>query len=241
MILDSPNREFYWAVREWSDKTRQALKPLISNPRIMSPQELKRPLGLMRQLMEMEVDLVRASQGAPDLNTLDWEDIELDLRGVRDTMARIVADSIVSGMATEGYMPEEYEITTGELENRDGIYIELPYDMISMSDLYRVRNKRLSSVSSLFTVRQAWIALIKKLVEKHHGSAPLRRAKIRVNIYTEHKLPLDPDHFWLRPVIDGLVETHLLVNDNADSVEIMLAYRMNRNQQFVRIEIEDGN
>jgi len=212
----SQGEQLYRQTINWTQSMRTRLTQVLNRTKTRTtlPSDLKRPLAIMRELMEIEGELIGLRQIPMDMSEWVTDQLELELRGIRDTLGRMVADAIANRIYFEGDKPEEYGITYGDLgEGRSGFYIDLPYELIAMSDLFLVRSKKLA-VADLITVRQAWIVLVKMIADQlkaQGNSYPIEKASIRVTITIKHHRPLDPDHFWLRPILDGLVENRILI------------------------------
>lgn len=141
-------------VRARAEAYRQRLKLLVENAHVMRPDELHSPLRTMRELMEIEGELVQLHQATGKIDLTVFDDLEHELRGLRDSIGRIVATSIVQGIYENGYLPENYGVVVSERLDGMGFNLEIPYDMISMSDLFMLRSKKIAKLDSLFTVRQ---------------------------------------------------------------------------------------
>ncbi|EPZ43791.1 MULTISPECIES: hypothetical protein [Alicyclobacillus] len=233
--------ELYREIDRWYEETRTNLNQLLkhdSQP-FQSPEDIKAPLRIMVFAMECEGMLVQLNRAVGDLWWSSIEDIELKLRGIRDTIGRLVADSIVQGLLEQKYSPEDYGIQVER--QKSGFTLKIPYELISMSDLFLVRSKRINGLSHLYTVREAWIALMRgiSLKLKEHGHYPLLRARVKVCIEITHSIPLDPDHFWIRPLIDGLCQSGILMNDDAKRLVFILSYKSAMSSNSVVIDVEE--
>ncbi|MCF8568238.1 hypothetical protein LLE49_26300 [Alicyclobacillus tolerans] len=228
-------------IQQFGYRGRTVLKQILQNPRTLRPDELRLPLRVMRELMETEGMLVALSQTTENLEQQVFEDMEHELRGLRDSMGKIVANSMVIGIYEEGYRPQDYGLVVTERSDRHGFTIEIPYEMMAMSDLFMLRSKKIAKLSSLFTVRQAWMTLISNAVagfKTIDSIYPLHRSHVHVTVQTYNRRPLDPDHFWFRPILDGLVESGIIVNDDAESVIFMHEYKFKKDHSSVHLEVK---
>lgn len=233
--------DLYREIDEWYDETRSKLNQLLkqeSRP-FHSPEDIQTALRIMVYAMECEGMLVQLDRAVGDLWLSSIEDIELKLRGIRDTVGRLVGDSIVNGLRERSYVPEDYGI---HVTHRDsGFSLSIPYALISMSDLFLVRSKRLSGLSQLYTIRDAWVALMRGVADKlsRQDRGRILHAKVEVKIKVTHKRPLDPDHFWLRPILDGLCQSGILVDDDAKNIVFILSYETATDSNSVEIHVDE--
>jgi len=227
-------------VRKVGDDAREKFKQMGETSSFFRPDELVVPLRTMLDLMEIEGMLVALNRTSENVEQQVFDDMEHSVRGIRDSVGRIVANSIVLGIHEAGHLPEEYGVIVTQRTDERGFTLEIPYEMISMSDLFMLRSKKIAALQSLFTVRQAWVALVSAAARRlklNNSMYPLHRASVHVTIQIQGSRPLDPDHFWVRPVLDGLVESGLIVNDDAEIVSFMLDYQMNRERNSVVMEV----
>lgn len=233
--------ELYNAIDAWYLDARKKLTALLkAQPEpFKTPQDIQASLRIMRDAMECEGMLISLQNTCDELWPVDIGEIELKLRGIRDSLGRMVADSIYKGLLHHRFRPEDFGFVVSEFGTQGGFSIEVPYEMIAMSDMYVLRSKKISGLSYLATVRVAWTGLVFEATErlKQNGPYPIRHSRVRVSINMIHKKPLDPDHFWIRPILDGLVENRILANDDALSVEFIQMYQTARSDNRVRIEV----
>jgi len=243
-LLTTEGIEIYQAVDEWYQDAKLRLRNMLKPPFVVwSPEEIQAPLRIMRDAMEAEGMLVALKRACEDLMNADIGEIEMKLRGIRDSIARMVAESLVTGLREHGRTASDYGVIVTANETKNGFTIEVPYDMISMSDLFMVRSKRISGLSNLCSVRDSWCSLIGHAVSdlQRTDQYPMLRAEVHVLIEITHPLPLDPDHFWVRPIIDALVENGILVHDDANHIIFIQEYRTERKQNRALINCERIN
>ncbi|SFU95438.1 hypothetical protein [Alicyclobacillus macrosporangiidus] len=226
-------------VNEQLNEVQDAIEQLrdwIRERRAFDPEQTKRLLNMSAKLMESE------TKSSGDASKAGFPDVLVDnlafrLRGLRDALNRIIATSIVRGIEENAKTPLDFGITVDWLEN--GFTIHMPYSMVSMSDWFLVRSKRISGLQSLNTVRDAWGSLIRSLERERpaHMKSPFWRVAVRVDIFVEHPEPLDPDHFWIRPILDALVNRRFLVDDDAEHIIFMLHYHMRQEAPRVSITV----
>ena len=212
------------------------LRDWANGRRLFEPEQVRQLLEMSVKLMEHETSVYGMyfpTVGSEFLVT----HLAMRLRGLRDTLNKVISTSIFHGIEDFALNPADYEITVEWLEN--GFVLHMPYAMVGMSSLFLLRSKRLSKLESLNSVWHAWGAMIRAILKNRPTTATIffPLASVQVDIYVEHRIPLDPDEFWVRPILDALVSNSLLVDDDANNIIFMMHYHMQHENPRVTLSI----
>ncbi|WP_067936812.1 hypothetical protein [Alicyclobacillus kakegawensis] len=231
--------EDFRAVEAWLNQVQDSMTQLrdwVKTRGSFNSDQTKQLLEMSVEFMEYETKMY-GSTLETEVSDILTANLAMRLRGLRDSLNRIIATSLVRRIEEKVNSPEDFGITVDWLKN--GFVITLPYSMISMSDLYLMRSKRISNLTGLNTVWNAWGTIIRSVQSQRPvPTEMIWRATVRVDIFVEHRVPLDPDHFWIRPILDALVNQRFLADDDAEHIIFMLHYHLRSKNPRVTISIQ---
>ncbi len=197
------------------------------------------------QLLRLSFELMAAECSTYDLCMADerysglLEQIEMKLRGLRESANRMWATSVEKKIMRDLKQAKDYGVEVQFIDG--GLSFRLPYQMACLSDLFVLRSKKLSGLSSLTSVRRFWSLLVEsalRTVDVTSLEGPFWAADVDVTIRIVHARPLDPDHFWIRPILDALVQQNIFVNDDALRMNFSLTYLTKQSTEEIFLDVK---
>ena len=186
------------------------------------------------QLLEVENVLIHVAQNSDAAESFITS-LEQKVRALREVTNDLWATDMIAHKRTYTELGIQAFVGDGYLE------MEFPYSMIAKSNMFRLFTKRIASVGSLISVTTAWHYLMDQIVHAYGRvlpfSTPLMQATVDVTILTPDRRQRDPDHFWYRPLQDGLVQAGLLSNDTTGHVDLSFHYGSDKKSPGVIVQI----
>ena len=86
---------------------------------------------------------------------------------------------------------------------------------------------------------QAWADLMTETISRipMQYRARLSRSRVVVHVLTNKHRMSDPDHFWMRPVIDSFVNCGIISDDNPITCEFRVLYHFGYKESYLNIQV----
>lgn len=124
----------------------------------------------------------------------------------------------------------------------EAIEIAIPYSFVTSTATFLFFIKRFEKLKNLMQNTSMWHMVMRMILEKLKPHAPfklpLKHASLEIVVFKPQKMLGDPDHFWLRPVIDAFVNNRFILNDDAMSLDIYTTYQTDKEKPEIRLRLK---
>lgn len=168
-------------------------------------------------------------------------DVERKARSIRAYLARLESSVVIRNTHEEPELREVNHLGFKGYVGSNYIELSIPYTWISISSAFIYTAKKFPYWDSSTSATDVWHwvmeGILKKLEPHVPFQLPLEGAKIEIVMFKPRARLGDPDHFWYRPIVDAFVQRRFIVNDDAQSLDISVAYAYDPQSPEVRIRL----
>lgn len=125
--------------------------------------------------------------------------------------------------------------------DEEGVEVSIPFNWLAASSSFIFRAKERKEWEGLSNVAGMWHTIMSDVLTylKPHipFQMPLKKAQIDIVLYKPVNNLGDPDHFWMRPVIDSFVNNRVILSDHANNVHLHVGYEHDSSHPELRIRV----
>ena len=199
----------------------------------------------VRQYLEISLALCEAedaistiSRAIPQIGVAEGSlKLAKKSRELRKAVNQIVSSAIVSRVSFGKFDVENIGIHASAGENY--LEFDFPFEAIAMSTLHILNLKKIVSIEQLMNEGQAWADLMAETISRipMQYRERLPKSRIVVHVLTNKRRMSDPDHFWMRPVIDSFVNCGIISDDNPITCEFRVHYQFGYKESYLNIQV----
>ena len=167
--------------------------------------------------------------------------VQQEALAIRSYLTRLQATTVVRDLGLPMDVDTLKKLGFAAYVDAEGVEVSMPFDWLASSSSFLFRSKIRRQWEGLAQVSGMWHSVFYDILEHVKPSIPfempIKKAQIDIVLFKPVNNLGDPDHFWMRPVIDSFVHNRVILSDHAHNVHIHVGYEHDPNHPELRIRV----